>query len=496
LAVLPAVLVLAGCTSAGPSSATYRVGVTSTGVPFTFLNAQTNAPQGVLVDIIREVGADAGFVTDVQVMPFGALIPSLTSGRIEIISAAMVMTEARREVVDFSDPVYAYGEGLIVAASDRSPYTAYADLRGAIVGAQSGTIYVEPLRDSGVFREVRIYDSLADIMRDVGLGRIAAGFGDHPVLAYHLSQERRTDVRLVDTYRPTLTGGVGIAVRKADSALLARINSALARLKARGTLDRVLAKWNVPPSTATGAQARIATPATPSPRTEPQAPSQPQTASSESVLQDVRTFLPVLATGAVITVWVTVGALALSTVLGLIWGLMRVSQVQIVARVGKTVVDVIRGIPIIVQLFYIYFVLPEFGIQLSAFQAGVIGLGLAYSAYQAEIFRAGIQAVDAGQIEAAQSLGMRRGLVLRRVILPQAIRMMLPPYGNTMIMMLKDSSQASAITVAELALQGRLIASATFKSTTVFTLVALLYLSLSVPLILLTSYLERRFQRR
>jgi polar amino acid transport system permease protein len=293
-----------------------------------------------------------------------------------------------------------------------------------------------------------------------------------------------------------LTGGVGIAVRKTDTALLARINAALARLKTRGTLDRVLAKWNVPPSTAPGAQAPNDILTTPAAGTQGQATPPPQTALSDSVLQDARTFLPVLATGAVITVWVTAGALALSTVLGLIWGLMRVSQVPLVARAGKAVVDVIRGIPIIVQLFYIYFVLPEFGIQLSAFQAGVIGLGIAYSAYQAEIFRAGIQAVDPGQIEAAQSLGMQRRLVMRRVVLPQAIRMMLPPYGNTMIMMLKDSSQASAITVAELALQGRLIASATFKSTTVFTLVALLYLSLSVPLILLTSYLERRFARR
>jgi polar amino acid transport system permease protein len=198
----------------------------------------------------------------------------------------------------------------------------------------------------------------------------------------------------------------------------------------------------------------------------------------------------------VITVWVTLGSLALSTVLGLIWGLMRVSPVRLLARTGKLVVDVIRGIPIIVQLFYIYFVLPGFGIELSAFQAGVIGLGLAYSAYQAENFRAGIEAIDPGQVEAAQSLGMSRWVVMRRVILPQAVRIMLPPYGNTMIMMLKDSSQASTITVAELALQGRLLAASTFMNATVFTLVAVLYLCLSVPLILLSSWLERRFGRR
>jgi polar amino acid transport system permease protein len=216
----------------------------------------------------------------------------------------------------------------------------------------------------------------------------------------------------------------------------------------------------------------------------------------ESFWTDAREFLPLLLRGAILTVLVTLGALALSTVLGLVWALLRVSQVSVLTTFAKGVVNTIRGIPILVQLFYIYFVFPEFGIELSALQAGVLGLGLAYSAYQAENFRAGIEAVDPGQIEAAQSLGMPRGLVLRRVVLPQAFRIALPPYGNTMIMMLKDSSQASVITVAELTQQGRLIASSTFKNTTVFTLVALLYLSMSVPLILFASWLERKFGRK
>jgi polar amino acid transport system permease protein len=224
--------------------------------------------------------------------------------------------------------------------------------------------------------------------------------------------------------------------------------------------------------------------------------SPPENESVDSFLTDAREFLPLLLRGAVLTVVVTLGALALSTVLGLLWALLRVSQVGILTAFAKGVVNTIRGIPILVQLFYIYFVLPEFGIELTALQAGILGLGLAYSAYQAENFRAGIEAVDPGQIEAAQSLGMPRSLVLRRVVLPQAFRIALPPYGNTMIMMLKDSSQASVITVAELTQQGRLIASSTFKNTSVFTLVAILYLTMSVPLILFAGRLERRFGRK
>src|ERR1700756_3176129 len=210
---------------------------------------------------------------------------------------------------------------------------------------------------------------------------------------------------------------------------------------------------------------------------------------------DTREFLPILLQGVWLTIVVTSGSLAVSTLLGLIWALMRVSGVRALQWLAQSIVNVIRGIPIIVQLFYIYFLMPELGVTLTALQAAIIGLGIAYSAYQAENFRAGIEAIDKGQIEASESLGMGWALMMRRVILPQAVKMILPPYGNIMIMMLKDSSQASTITVAELTLKGQMIASSTFKYTSVLTMVAVLYLVMSVPLILFVGWLERRMQR-
>ncbi|HCN46649.1 MAG TPA: amino acid ABC transporter permease [Pseudomonas sp.] len=209
-------------------------------------------------------------------------------------------------------------------------------------------------------------------------------------------------------------------------------------------------------------------------------------------LQNALDFLPILLSGAVVTVQVTIASFLLSSVIGLAFALMMVSKVRAVALFAITVVNIIRGLPIIVQLFYIYFVLPEFGVQLSALQAGIIGLGIAYSAYQAENFRAGIQAIQQGQIEAAESIGMRGPMIMRRVVLPQAFRIALPPYGNTLVMMLKDSSLVSTITVAEMTRAGQLIASSTFENMTVYTLVALLYLALSLPL----SYALRRLEAR
>ena len=210
---------------------------------------------------------------------------------------------------------------------------------------------------------------------------------------------------------------------------------------------------------------------------------------------DAREFVPILLQGVWLTIVVTFASLVLSTLLGMVWALMRVCRVRALQQLAKGIVNAIRGVPIIVQLFYIYFVMPELGVTLTALQASIIGLGIAYSAYQAENFRAGIEAIDKGQVEASESLGMSWGLMMRRVVLPQAVKIILPPYGNIMIMMLKDSSQASTITVAELTLQGQLIAASTFKYTSVLTMVAVLYLVMSVPLILFVGWLERRMQR-
>jgi polar amino acid transport system permease protein len=212
-------------------------------------------------------------------------------------------------------------------------------------------------------------------------------------------------------------------------------------------------------------------------------------------LSQVPTYLPILMQGVYLTILVTLGAFVLATLLGLVWAFMRVSGIAPLAWTARTIIVIVRGIPGIVTLFYIYFVLPDLGLSLTAVQAAIIGLGIAYSPYMAEVFRAGIEAIDRGQTEAALSIGMGWGLLMRRVVLPQAIRVALPPYGSTMVMLLKDSSLASTITVAELSLQGKLLASSTFENTTIFTLVALIYLAMSLPLTAFNSWLERRMRQ-
>ncbi len=210
---------------------------------------------------------------------------------------------------------------------------------------------------------------------------------------------------------------------------------------------------------------------------------------------DAAQFLPILLRGLGVTLLLTAGALVVSIVLGLVWVLMGYSRLALLRAISRTVINVIRGIPIIVQLFCIYFVLPEWGIDLPPFAAGVIGLGLAYSVYQAENIRGGLSSVDKDLIEAGTALGMSWPVLMRRVVLPLGIPAALPSLGNTTIMLLKDSSIASTITIAELTRAGQLLAISTFKNGTVYLLIALLYLAASLPMAAGVRALERRFAR-
>jgi His/Glu/Gln/Arg/opine family amino acid ABC transporter permease subunit len=210
--------------------------------------------------------------------------------------------------------------------------------------------------------------------------------------------------------------------------------------------------------------------------------------------RDAGEYLPALLQGAIVSVEMTVCVMALSLVFGLVVALARLTRVRAVRVVATFYVEVMRGTPAILQLFYIYFVLPAFGINIPPFAAGVVGLTLNYSAYLSEVYRAGIQAVARGQVEAALALGMSRGLMMRLVILPQAIRIVVPPLGNYFISLFKDTSLASTITVKELIFSGQIIAATNFQYFTIFTIAGAIYLALSYPGSLGVQFLERRMR--
>ncbi|PTN35609.1 amino acid ABC transporter permease [Desulfonatronum sp. SC1] len=220
-------------------------------------------------------------------------------------------------------------------------------------------------------------------------------------------------------------------------------------------------------------------------------------------------FLP---DGIVVTFQVTILSILLALVLGLFTGLGRISKNRVINLIASTYVEVVRGIPLLVQLFYIYFALGQvfanlpdsnalfiFLKNMPPLVAAVIAMGICYGAYMGEVFRAGIQSIDHGQTEAARSLGFNRAQTMFYVILPQAWRTILPPVGNEFIALLKDSSLVSILAVSDILRRGREFASVTFNYFETYTMVALVYLVITLLLSKIVSTMEERlnyYERR
>jgi His/Glu/Gln/Arg/opine family amino acid ABC transporter permease subunit len=202
-------------------------------------------------------------------------------------------------------------------------------------------------------------------------------------------------------------------------------------------------------------------------------------------------FMSLLLKGAVMTVTVAVGALALALALGLLIALFRMSPSRIVSGFAYVYTEFLRGTPALAQLFVIYFGLPDIGIELKPVEAAIIGLGINGSAYLSEVYRAGIQAIHRGQVEAALSLGMTPLGSMRYIVLPQAIRIMLPPITNFSITLLKDTALVSVVAVPEIMFYARNLVTETFQSMHVYLLAAAIYLAMTIPMSRLVAYLER-----
>jgi polar amino acid transport system permease protein len=213
------------------------------------------------------------------------------------------------------------------------------------------------------------------------------------------------------------------------------------------------------------------------------------------VLSDLTSWAPELFAGLRLTVGMTFGSMAIALVLGLILALGRISASAWLRMPVVAFVELIRGSPLLLQLFYIYYVLPAFGLRMTPIEAGLLGLGINYGAYLSEVFRAGIAAVSAGQREAAESLGMSGVQTMRFIILPQAWRIVIPPTGNYFVSLFKDTALVSTISIAELMFQGQLIASDTFRYMRIYSIIFVIYVAISIPASMGVRWLERHFNR-
>jgi polar amino acid transport system substrate-binding protein len=227
------------------SAATTKVsaGTTPSSVPNAFLDLKTHEIDGVMPDVIREIGKREGFDVSFDVIPFSALVQSVVSDKIDLIVAGMSPTPKRAEVIDFSQPVAFFGKGIIVKDSDKNHYHTIQDLKGTVVGAGVGEETSDELVQLGIFKEVKLYNSGADMARDVALGRITAAFNDYPVWKAQEAAGTLRGTCVVDGFQPLRRVPIAFGVKKGNAALLSKINDGLAKIKADGTLDKILKKW-------------------------------------------------------------------------------------------------------------------------------------------------------------------------------------------------------------------------------------------------------------
>ena len=213
------------------------------------------------------------------------------------------------------------------------------------------------------------------------------------------------------------------------------------------------------------------------------------------VIDDLVAWSPQLWAGVELTVLLTFASMAVALIIGLLLALAQLNpRRRFLVWSSYAFVELIRGSPLLLQLFYIFYVFPFFGLRLSTFTAGVLGLAINYGAYLSEVFRAGIEAVDNGQWEAARSLGMPMWAIMAKVVLPQALRIVIPPVGNYFISLFKDTALVSTISISELLFTGQLLAAETFKYLEIYSFIFTIYIVISYPASLGVKWLERRLR--
>ena len=224
---------------------TAKVVITSSSPPHGFLDAKTNSMKGIMFEVAQAIAADWGVKAEFTEVPFGSLIPTLTSRRADLMSAPLFITPQRAEVVDFSEPVYGWGEGLVVAEGKPADYPELKSLSGKTVGCLVASVQFELLKKVDGIKDVRTYPDYIQLLADVRAGRLDVAMIDPPSIAYQIATHGIPGIKRVDNYKPVNAWKIGLAVNKGDKELLDGINGSLRKLKQGGQLKKILDGWGV-----------------------------------------------------------------------------------------------------------------------------------------------------------------------------------------------------------------------------------------------------------
>lgn len=451
-----------------------------------FVEADPSDPtrlQGFDVEIAAHIARRLGRTPQFIQIAFASLDQSARRGDFDIGLSGVEDTPARRASLAASIPYYEFREVLTVREADRDRFTSLADLRGRRVATLGGTIAYEILlqaaRDHGI--TAISYDDDVHPYEDLLLGRVDAVLLDH-VLAER-AMRRRTGLA---THADAVAVGHYIIITAPERTDLRDEVDAILRDAMRdGTLEDIFRRWQIWNGDQPALFARVLAGEAGGGESGLQA--------RPSMAEALPRYLPSLLWAALVTLVLSCAAMALAVILGVGIATGRVYGGRLLRGVLTVYVEVMRGTPVLLQLFVIYYGLADL-IRLPAFMAALLGLGLNYAAYEAEIYRSALEAVPRGQLEAARILGLTRWQTLRLVRAPQAFRLALAPMTNDFVALLKDSSLVSVLTVLELTKQTQIFATNVGSWLVPGVLCAALYLAMSLPLAQLARRLEDRWK--
>jgi polar amino acid transport system substrate-binding protein len=452
------------------------------GAPYIFRDPRDPGRNvGFEVDLAEALGGAMGRTIVFQQYDYKSLIPGLERGDFDFAMNGLEITPDRLAKVRFSRPYYIFRLQLVARADDRR-FETLDRVRslGGVVGTLEDTAAERLLDRLGVRK--RVYDGQVEPYRDLALRRIDAVLLDLPIaLAY-----ARPDPAFRFAGPPFEEGYYAIAFPIGSAALAAEVDAALLGLEASGALRHLYEKWGLWNED----QERLGR------------VSADDVAGESRRRWTVGAYFPLLARGALTTIGLSIASMLLAVLLGLPIALCRLYAPPPLKWLATGYVEFFRGIPVLLLLYFLYYGLADLSgfhglawLRLGPIEAAILGLGLNYASYEAEIYRGGITSIPAGQWEAAFSLGMPAAVTFRRIILPQAIRVILPPMTNDFVALFKDTSIVSLIAVVELSKQYQILSKSSLKYLEIGALTALLYLGMSVPLGVLSRRLERRWGR-
>lgn len=460
---------------------------TESGAPFVFyesgnIQQMTGFEYDLIQLLSQKLNREPVFVQNA----WDGLILGLNNNLYDIAINGLEITEERQKAVNFSEPYYATYLQIIVKQGD-ARFKNLSDLSGFKVGTLSGALSEKVLRaQDGV--QVLTYESETLAHQDLTISRSDALLFDAPIAKYFSEINPKFQVL------PTPVGSItyGIAISKKNPELLRQINKALNEMKESGELKVILEKWALwNPNTAS-----LFNDMSPS-RTKPvnfekyKDSLNLKRSFAESV-EIYKKSMPLLIKGALQTVKISFTSMILAVFFGLLLVTLRLYGNKFFQVATTLFVEFMRGTPLLLQLFFIFYALPSVGVEISAFTAAVIGLGLNYSVQESEIYRSGLQSVHKNQIEAAKMLGLTRWQCFWSIQVPQAFKFCLPPMTTDFIALIKDSSLVSVITLVELTKTYSLLSATYYDYVGFAVLTALLYILVGLPLVLLSRYLERR----